>query len=133
MHLPWYMIASALKVVIAQRLVRLICPKCRQPLRDIPAEVLERHPELAGTTLYKPVGCEACRHTGYQGRTGIYEAFIVTDPISQAIADGDRTAISNLAIQQGMVPLADAGLAFVKQGKTTLEELYRVTRDITRA
>ncbi|HPS52647.1 MAG TPA: GspE/PulE family protein [Phycisphaerae bacterium] len=133
MHLPWYMIASALKVVIAQRLVRLICPKCRQAIRDIPPEAIERYPELVGTTLYKPVGCEACRHTGYQGRTGIYEYFVVTEPIAQAIADADRTTIHRLAVEQGMIPLADAGLNLVRQGKTTLEELYRVTRDVTRA
>jgi len=127
---PWYMIASALKVVLAQRLVRLICPHCREPADDVPAELAREFPQLADQTLYRGAGCEACYHTGYSGRSGVFESFLVTPAISQRIAEGaSPVEIRAAALEQGMVPLRRAAIDLVLRGLTTVDEVYRVTRD----
>ncbi len=131
MGAPRYMIASALKVVLAQRLVRVICGHCREPLEAIPPEVLADFPMLAGCPTYHGRGCEACRHTGYSGRTGIFESFVGTEPIAEMITRGASAAgIREAATRQGLVPLRQAGAELVRAGVTTVDELHRVTRDI---
>jgi len=128
---PWYMIASALKVVLAQRLVRVICPHCRERFDAIPRDVLGEFPELRDHPLYHGAGCDACFHTGYSGRTGVFESFLVTPSISQKIADGaGPIAIHDAAAAQGMVPLRHAAMDLVLRGATTIDDVYRVTRDV---
>jgi len=131
MGAPGYMIASALKVVLAQRLVRRICPACRRAVGQMPQEVTEAFPDLAGMTIYAGAGCENCRHTGYSGRTAVFESFVVREGIAEMIAAGATTgALGNAAVAEGLVPLQRAGLELVRAGVTTLDELYRVTRDV---
>ena len=131
MNTPRYMIASALKVVVAQRLVRLICPHCRYELPEIPPEVREELPALADGSLWAGRGCEACRHTGYSGRTGVFESLVVSDSLAEMVAGGATSvAMRNAAVAEGLVPLRRAGLEMVRSGVTTLDEFYRVTRDV---
>ena len=131
MGAPRYMVASALKVVLAQRLVRVICPHCREEVRDVPAEVLRDFPVLADGQIYHGRGCEGCRHTGYSGRTGIFESFVVTDSIAEMVTSGAAGGtVREAALRQGLLPLRQAGLALVRAGVTTVDEVYRATRDI---
>jgi type II secretory ATPase GspE/PulE/Tfp pilus assembly ATPase PilB-like protein len=131
MGAPRYMIASALKVVLAQRLVRVICPHCKQPVKEIPPDVLADFPVLRDGTVYRGRGCEACRHTGYSGRTGIFESFVVSPSIAEMIINGTGTAAVREAVTgQGLVPLRQAGVELARAGVTTIGEVYRVTRDI---
>jgi len=128
---PRYMICSALKVVLAQRLVRVICEDCKRQVSHLPAEALQEFPSLAGQIAFRGAGCELCRHTGYVGRVGIFESFLITPSISELIASGRGiAAIRQAAVNQGLVSLRRAGVELVRSGRTTFEELYRVTRDV---
>ncbi len=130
MGIPPYMIAASLKVVVAQRLVRLICPDCRERTRTIPPSALREFPWLAQLELWRGAGCESCHETGYRGRTALFELFAVTDEISEKIlASASASALRQAARAQGMVPLREAGLDLVRQGLTTVDEVYRVTRE----
>ncbi|KPK85178.1 MAG: hypothetical protein AMJ81_04030 [Phycisphaerae bacterium SM23_33] len=131
MGAPRYMIASAVKVVLAQRLVRVVCPHCKQPVEVIPPDVLADFPVLRDGTIFRGRGCEACRHTGYTGRTGIFESFAVSPSIAEMIISGAGTAaVREAATGHGLVPLRQAGVELVRAGVTTIGEVYRVTRDV---
>ncbi|MBS3734634.1 MAG: type II/IV secretion system protein [Phycisphaerae bacterium] len=131
MGVPRYMIASAVKVVLAQRLVRVVCEHCKQP-DTLSDEALREFPALSGHAVYRGTGCEACRQSGYRGRTGIFESFLVGATIAEQIADGAPEAtIRHSAAAGGLVPLRTAGVERVIAGVTSCEELYRVTRDVT--
>jgi general secretion pathway protein E/type IV pilus assembly protein PilB len=131
MGIPRYMIAAGLKVVVAQRLVRVLCPQCRQE-NQAPEQAVKEFPALAGQRIHGAVGCEACFHTGYRGRTGIYEFFVVTDRLSEMILrEASTPALRSAAVQGGMLQLRDAGIHRVLAGETTVEEVWRVTRDVT--
>ncbi|MFY0568118.1 GspE/PulE family protein [Archangium lansingense] len=120
-------IADSLLAVLAQRLVRRICPKC-----EAPAEPTRRQKELLGSLLegLQPrtgVGCEECRHTGYRGRTGIYELLVVDSGLQDLIAQGAHSAqIRRYARAHGFRTLVEDALAKVAAGQTTLAELVRV-------
>jgi general secretion pathway protein E len=127
-----YLLASSLLGVLAQRLVRTLCPDCRRPVAATPAEsdLLARMglPEL--TALHVPVGCPACRDTGFRGRTGIYELMVADEALRRRIHD--RAAESGLreaAHAAGMVGLRADGGRWLADGTTSLAELVRVTRD----
>ena len=127
---PSYLIASTLIAIVSQRLVRVICPKCR--VKDEPSERDLARVGLAQTkkgeiSFFRGEGCKACGETGYRGRTGIFEIL----PFHQQMRDlvmskGSETDIRQLAVAKGMVTLGQAALAKVKAGVTTLSELYRV-------
>ncbi|SFU49993.1 type II secretion system protein E (GspE) [Paenacidovorax caeni] len=128
-----YLITSSVNGVLAQRLVRTLCSHCK--------EAYEPGPELRASTglgrfcppghhIYRAVGCEHCRQSGYRGRTGIHELFVLDEPMRRAIIDGrDANALNNLAAQGGMLSLFEDGLRKVAAGVTTLDELARVTQD----
>ncbi len=128
--IPSYLIASTLIAIVSQRLVRVICPKCR--VKDEPSERDLARVGLAQTkkgeiSFFRGEGCKACGETGYRGRTGIFEIL----PFHQQMRDlvmskGSETDIRQLAVAKGMVTLGQAALAKVKAGVTTLSELYRV-------
>nr|WP_238945628.1 type II/IV secretion system protein [Vandammella animalimorsus] len=128
-----YLITSSVNGVLAQRLVRTLCPHCKQP-HDLAPQVLQ-DTGLArfvqpGQTLYRPVGCEHCRGTGYKGRTGIHELMVLDEVLRRAILDGkDAAELASLAAQRGMLSLYEDGLRKVAQGLTSLEEVTRVTQD----
>jgi general secretion pathway protein E len=126
-----YLIASVLEGVLAQRLVRRICVHCRVPAVPSPAELAALGVEPPpGTRLYRGRGCDACRGTGYRGRTGIYELFAITeDTRSLILRRAPSGEIRRHAIESGMVTLRLDGWAKACQGITTVEEVLRVTQE----
>ena len=123
-----FLVASALDCVVAQRLVRMLCPHCKQRA-IISAEVLREngYKALVDLEAYEPVGCRRCGGSGYRGRTGIYEVMSVTPEI-RALALERRSAeeIREMAMRQGMRRLRDDGLDKVRQGRTSIAEIARV-------
>lgn len=126
-----FLTASSLIGVLAQRLVRRLCRECRKP-HD--ADVAERG--LLGVTkgkavtIYAPVGCDACAHTGYQGRTGVYELLRVDDGLRSLIHDNAaESRLREHARAAGMQSLRQDGIRWVLSGDTSLEEVLRVARE----
>jgi general secretion pathway protein E len=128
-----YLITSAVNGVLAQRLVRTLCPHCReayQPPADLLASSGLGKCLAPGAAVYRARGCDRCRQTGYQGRTGIHELLVLDEGVRRAILDGkDAGELQSLAVRQGMRTLYDDGLQKVAQGVTCMEELLRVTQD----
>jgi type II secretory ATPase GspE/PulE/Tfp pilus assembly ATPase PilB-like protein len=126
-----YLIASVLSGVLAQRLVRRICQACRVPDAPDPGDLLAIGvPDPRGAELYRGQGCEACRKTGYKGRVGIYELFIITEDIRSLILRKASTGeIRRVAVEQGMVSLREDAWAKAQAGLTTIEEILRVTQE----
>jgi len=126
-----FLLASVVKSFIAQRLVRTICPECRERVEyppDYLAEIGFPLKEL-GTKFLRGKGCEQCRQTGYQGRTAIYEICVVTEPLRKMIMQKrDGGELKQCAIVEGMETLRLDGWRRVAQGKTTIEEVVRVTQ-----
>ncbi len=129
-----YLISSCLLAVMAQRLVRKICPKCKTEY-EIPKEAVSETAAALGVSesevpvkSWRGVGCPACANTGYSGRTGIYELLEVKEGIPALILNGENSsAISQKAQEYGMRTLRQDGLEKVLRGETTLEEVMRVT------
>src|SRR6267142_1716723 len=125
-----YMVASSLISVISMRLVRLLCPKCKDQYAPVGEElrILGLTPrEGQGVGLFRPVGCEHCNQTGYRGRTGIFEILELDDPLRRLIAAGvAESMIRAAAVESGMTPIGEDGLLKVMSGDTSLEELRRV-------
>ncbi|WJI16029.1 GspE/PulE family protein [Pseudoxanthomonas winnipegensis] len=126
-----YLVASTLSGVLAQRLVRTLCPHCRQPTTlpahawDALLETGRQVPEDAAPNA--PVGCLECRRTGYMGRVGLYELMPLTPQLRAMVrADMDLAAFTRAARIQGMRTLRDAGLDMVARGLTTIEEVVSV-------
>ncbi|NLF32625.1 MAG: type II/IV secretion system protein [Planctomycetes bacterium] len=131
MGAPSYLIAAGLEVVLAQRLVRRLCPSCRQEAPPPAPKLLEDFPVLAGRTLWRAVGCEHCRQSGYQGRTGVFECLLANEEIRQmTLSEATVADLRAAAIRHGMVPLRQAGMRLVSEGATTLDEVLRVTGDL---
>jgi type IV pilus assembly protein PilB len=129
-----YVIAGALIGVVAQRLVRRLCVHCRRQYTP-PAETLRAlslsEGDASAIPFYKAVGCDQCNHTGYRGRVGIYEVMPVTDKLRRLIASrAAEDQIRDAAVTAGMITLGEDGLAKVKQGITTAEELLRVVTEV---
>jgi general secretion pathway protein E len=127
-----YLMASCLKLVIGQRLVRQLCTACREPVQEIiplPAEVLEAAGLEPGRpqTFYRAVGCDRCFDTGYIGRTGIIELMEMDDPLQRLVKpDVSTAAIASQALASGLVPMAVDGLRKCIAGVTTPDEVRRV-------
>ena len=126
-----FLLASVVKSFIAQRLVRTICPDCSEKV-DYPPEYLA---EISfpvrdlGTRFSRGRGCDQCRHTGYQGRTAIYEICVITEPLRKLIMQKrDGGELKQCAIAEGMETLRQDGWRRVSQDKTTIEEVVRVTQ-----
>ena len=114
-----FLLSSSLLGVLAQRLVRRLCKQCRAPAQD---------PE--GRTVWRAVGCPACSHTGYSGRTGIHELFVVDDDIRNLVHENaGEQAIRRAASAKGMRTMRDDGERWIRDGITNMEEIARVTRD----
>ncbi len=126
-----FLVGSALDCVLAQRLARRLCPKCKEPFTPT-REYLEdmRFPLSSDEplpTLYRPVGCSACSKTGYKGRLALHEVMAVTEEIEKlAVEHASALAIGKVALEQGMITLRNDGLAKVKAGHTSMEEILRV-------
>jgi type IV pilus assembly protein PilB len=126
-----FLVGSALDCVLAQRLARRLCSKCKEayvPTREMMVE--NRFPwsnDEPLPTLYRPVGCSACSKTGYKGRLALHEVMAVSEDIERlAVEHASALTIGNVAREQGMITLRDDGLAKVKAGHTSMEEIFRV-------
>ena len=129
-----YLLSSSLLCVLAQRLVRRLCPGCRKEVpftgADSVAPALGIQNGESLRMVWEAVGCRSCSGTGYLGRVGIYELLPVTSEINKIIVQrADANAIRNLAVEQGMRLLRDDGWDKVRQGATTVAEVLRVTRE----
>jgi len=128
-----FLTASSLIGVVAQRLIRVLCPQCKKAYEMSREEILKSVPDFpigpdeSSVILYKAVGCMSCNNTGYRGRKGVYEFLSVTEPIQKLILEKASTNdIRDVAISEGMNTLRQDGLMKVKQGLTSMEELLRV-------
>ncbi|MEB2283976.1 MAG: type II secretion system protein GspE [Polyangiaceae bacterium UTPRO1] len=129
-----FLVSSSVLAVMAQRLLRRVCDRCRrllQPTPEMLAEVGIAPERASGRTLYAGgAGCEACKHTGYRGRTGIHELLVVDDDIRALIMkNADASAIRRAAVAAGMATLREDGADKILTGETTIEEVLRVTQD----
>ena len=124
-----FLVSSAIDCVVAQRLARTLCEHCKKPIH-IEADVLQLNGFDIdhGIDAYEPAGCPRCGGSGYKGRLGLYEVMSVTDEIRKlAIARASADQIGAVAVQQGMTRLREDGLEKVKQGRTSIAEVARVT------
>jgi general secretion pathway protein E len=130
-----FLISSSVLAMMAQRLVRVLCPTCRTPvtpsvetLRELgltQEECLRQNGQF-----YKAVGCDACRDTGYRGRTGIYELLAMDDTIRALVMQqANAHTIKAAALQRGMRTLLQDGASKILRGRTTPEEVLRVTQE----
>jgi general secretion pathway protein E len=126
-----YLVASSVIAVLAQRLVRRVCPDCRETVtlsRDVVARLGIDPDRLATDRAHRGAGCEACRQTGYRGRLGIFELMEVTESVRTLVQERANAAeIRKTATSAGMRLLHDDGLAKVRDGMTTVDEVVRVT------
>ena len=129
-----YVIASALVGVVAQRLVRRLCPDCRRqytPSAETLRALNTSETDAAQFVFYRAVGCDHCNHTGYRGRIALYEVMRVTDKMRRLIAQrAGEEAVREAAVGASMANLGEDGLAKVKAGVTTPEELLRVVTEV---
>jgi general secretion pathway protein E len=122
-----FLLASTLRVILAQRLVRRLCDACKRP-EPADAPTARQVGVEPGHILYRPVGCPDCKQTGYVGRVGVYEAVRIDDRLRRMISEGaDEDALARIAFDNG-VTLAQGVRAYVAAGLTTVEEAIRVTR-----
>lgn len=123
-----YVISAAVSCIVAQRLVRALCTNCKKEV-EVPVLSLNKDIRsiLKGERIYKSDGCKRCNFTGYMGRTGIYSVLIVSNKIREMILEGKSVdVINDVAREEGMRTLLEAGAYKVAEGITSLEELYRV-------
>ncbi len=131
-----FLIAYSLNIILAQRLVRKLCEKCKSPIQDPDVEALLKlgftEKEIPKLQLYRPIGCNSCIK-GYKGRTAIYEALYVTRAIRKIILESERSIDEDLlrrtAEHQGMKTLRHAGIELIRKGVTSAEEVAAVTVD----
>lgn len=129
--IPPYMLASAVTMVLSQRLGRKLCSSCKKIVKYEPAELIKigfREDEVNDLILYGPNGCPECNGLGYKGRVGFFELMEVTDEVAKAIsAEVPEDQLRKIAVQEGMTALRDAALQKVRTGVTSIEEALRRT------
>ncbi len=131
MGLEPYMITATLEAVVAQRLVRRICERCRKdftPTEDMLMELNLRPADVRGKRFAYGPGCDHCNNTGFKGRMAIFEIFVMDDDIREIIMNqGSTQALREAAMRKGMRTLRDSGLLAIYDGETTIEEVVRET------
>jgi type IV pilus assembly protein PilB len=134
MGVPAYLVASSIIAVLAQRLVRVNCPKCKQPFQPLDSQIEAAGitPEqLAGASFMKGRGCSHCQKSGYKGRLGIFELMIMTGKIRELAFQGAPTqVIRRAAVSEGMHVMYQDGIAKALRGITTLDEVFRVAKKV---
>jgi len=130
MDIEPFLVSSAVQAIIAQRLVRVLCPHCKEPYEPEEAQWKELGLEKDGSgPIFQANGCEKCLETGYRGRTGIYEFLRMTESIKGLVLQtSDSNQIGRAARKEGMVSLREDGIQKVIEGKTTISEVLRVTQ-----
>ena len=126
-----YLVSSSVDCVVAQRLIRRLCERCKQPYQATPGEMGVMGWDLDGEempeVLHRPVGCGACGKTGYHGRFALHEVLMISEETRSMIAERAHSDdIKKVAVAQGMLTLRQAGLTHVRLGNTSVEELLRV-------
>jgi type IV pilus assembly protein PilB len=126
-----YLVASALDSVLAQRLARKLCDRCKEPYVPTDEELIAAEfpfdPDEDLPKLHKPGGCSACGNTGYKGRMAIHEVMIVTEEVEKLVVENASSeTIKKVALEQGMTTLKDDGFAKVRTGGTSIQEILRV-------
>ncbi len=129
MGIERYQISSALLMIVAQRLVRVLCPTCRKSYEATGKELLDLRIELPeGSLIYQAVGCDACDQTGYLGRTGLFELLVVEDELRQAITDGaSHETLMEIAKRRGLHPYHEDGALKVLLGITSIDEVLQAS------
>ena len=130
--IPPYMLASAVTMVLSQRLARRLCQKCKVKVENINENELEgmgfSKEEIPDLTIYGPKGCTACNGSGYKGRVGLYELMEMTEEVQKAVnANIPEEQLRRTAMQEGMATLRDAGLQKLREGMTSIEEVVKRT------
>ncbi|MBA5686528.1 type II/IV secretion system protein [Duganella sp. LX47W] len=133
---PYYLLEATLIGIMAQRLVRTLCPDCKSPDGELSDELWN---SIGGAwdlpkpaTIYRPVGCPECRQTGYRGRTGIYELLTVTDAFGKLVREEtDIQALRRQSVEDGLKPLRIAGAMKIEEGVTSAEEVLKVTSSLS--
>ena len=139
-----YLIPPAMNIAIAQRLVRKLCPNCKEKIRPkkkikemilkeveaLPEKVKSKSQPDSGFQIYKAVGCKKCNESGYVGRIGIYEVLVMTEELSDIVlSTPSEVEIAKEARRQGMLTMRQDGVLKVLEGITTVEEVFRVTEE----
>jgi type IV pilus assembly protein PilB len=132
MGVPAYLVASSVVAVLAQRLVRVVCPKCKQPHQPLDSQIQEAgitEEQLKGATFMKGRGCVNCSKSGYKGRLGIFELMVMNNKIRELAFQGAATTdIRRAAVGTGMTVMFEDGVQKALRGVTTLDEVFRVSK-----
>lgn len=124
-----YLVASTVEGILAQRLVRKLCERCKEPYHPDPKDLPPDFLELDFETLYKPVGCRDCRDLGYSGRMGVYELLKNDAEVKRLCVEGASSGvIREYGLAHNMLTLRNSGYQRVIEGDTTLDEIVRITR-----
>src|SRR5690606_21027205 len=126
-----FLIASSVNLIMAQRLARVVCPRCREP-HEVPARVMIElgvpEDQAKDIIAYKGKGCSYCGNTGFRGRTALYEMMAMTEPMRELILSGaSAIELKRQAMADGMKTLRQSGIEKVCDGVTSVEEVMRVT------
>jgi general secretion pathway protein E len=129
-----FLVSSSILAVLAQRLLRMVCPSCREPYTPSAIELarIGLRPDALQGPIYRPAanGCRACRSTGYRGRTAVQELMLMDDEVrSLVMQKADAATIRRTCTARGMTLLRQNGAERILQGETTVEELLRVTQE----
>jgi type IV pilus assembly protein PilB len=131
MGVPAFLITATVEAILAQRLVRRICPECREEFPPTDKDLMELKltaDDVAGKKFFKGAGCNSCSNTGYKGRVGLFEFMIMDDELRTMIIENKTTdELRNKARSKGMRLLRDSGIQFIYDGTTTAEEIIRET------
>jgi general secretion pathway protein E/type IV pilus assembly protein PilB len=123
-----FLVASSVEAVLAQRLIRTLCPHCKEVHEPDKLDVPEDF-DPQGATLYRPSGCRECRNTGYAGRKGIFELMVMDDDIRELVLQrSSANKVRNVATDHGLILLRNDGWSKVRQGITTIKEIVRATK-----
>ncbi len=124
-----FLVSSTVEGVMAQRLVRLLCPHCKQAYRPTADDLPHDFPQPAPDELFRPVGCRVCRETGYMGRSGVYELLKTDSTVRHMCVERASSGdILQYGLKMGMKTLRQSGYEKCRQGATSLEEVLRVTK-----
>ncbi|TXJ02044.1 MAG: type II secretion system protein GspE [Neisseriales bacterium] len=126
-----FLLSSTLIGILAQRLIRLLCPRCKEENTSMDAETRAHYEIPDDIKIYKAVGCDHCSGTGYKGRTGIHELLVIDEEVQRLIhTNASETDIEKYAIKKlGMRTLRMDGLRWLRDGKTTIEEIISITKE----
>ncbi|WP_215399430.1 GspE/PulE family protein [Rheinheimera oceanensis] len=125
-----YLVASALRAIVAQRLVRRLCDYCKQPYQpdELESSWLRHHKADTSASYWHARGCQSCNHSGYKGRLGVFELLLITKPLADALRRNDTAGFAHLAHHsEGFVSLGTMALHYAQQGITSLDEVIRVS------